>query len=37
MDKKVKLYALSTCIYCQKPAFSSGIEYDSIDVDLLVQ
>ncbi|HRS91287.1 MAG TPA: glutaredoxin family protein [Candidatus Marinimicrobia bacterium] len=38
MDKKVKFYALSTCIYCQNTkAFlkSLGIEYDSIDVDLL--
>jgi len=38
MDKKVKLYALSTCIYCQNTkAFLKDlqVEYDSVEVDLL--
>jgi glutaredoxin-like protein NrdH len=38
LDKKVKLYALSTCIYCQNTKAlldSHQIEYDCTDVDLL--
>ncbi|MBU1635971.1 glutaredoxin family protein [bacterium] len=38
MDKKIKMYALSTCIYCQnaKAWFADkNIEYDCVDVDLL--
>ncbi len=38
MDKKVKMYALSTCIYCQnaKAWFAEqNIEYDCVDVDLI--
>ncbi len=38
MEKKVQMYALSTCIYCQntKRWFADHeIEYDCIDVDLL--
>jgi glutaredoxin-like protein NrdH len=37
-DKKVKLFALSTCIWCQKTKDfleSNGIEYDCTYVDLL--
>lgn len=38
MNKKIKMYALSTCIYCQnaKAWFArENIDYDCVDVDLL--
>ena len=38
MNKKIIMYALSTCIYCQnaKAWFADqNIEYDCVDVDLL--
>lgn len=38
MEKQVKIYTLSTCIYCQNTkAFfkQNGVPYECVDVDLL--